>query len=287
LFALASTLLAMAYAAGVNAAVCTALGYVYMPISALASRCFFDKYYIWVEWFGLIILTFASALFGFLNNFYAGSAGQENSVLAMVLVVASACTSVFASLSAEKVLKNTDETVEDLPFHVQKVGLDIGSAVITFLLFFVIGGISTRPQDAFWKQRPLDHDCQVRMPSNMTCASPDCICECGSGIFVAWGDLTVIIALLINVLQGWLTGVVIKQFSTVLRAIAQSSTILAIYFVGDPVLNPDSVRNWVLTLVAFVVPLSTALFMTAAAEMEKVMTLAVASLNPRLRSVTC
>lgn len=270
-FALASTAQCMAYANGISAAVATALGYIYMPLSALVSRWVLNKYYIWLEWFSLFMLTFASAVFGYLQNHFSsgGSASQGSSALGVVLVIASAVASVLGSLVAEKVLK-----AEELPFHVQKVALDFGSVLSTCLLFPIIGFLSSRPQDAFWKLRPLqgacdDALCWARGPTE-GCADPACSCACGAGVFVAWDSWLVIFALFVSVAQGWLTGKIIKEFSTVLRAIAQSSTILVIYFIGDPLLCSHCAMNWPLTLVAFMVPLSTATFMVAVTEMEKV-----------------
>merc|ERR1711879_555132 len=112
-------------------------------------------------------------------------------VLAMLLVVASACASVLASLAAEKVLKE-----EGLPFHVQKVSLDLGSAVATLILLPIIGLISTRPQDAYWKYRPLDARCSDsscwEQSSSGYCANSACSCDCNEGVFVAWNDWMVI-----------------------------------------------------------------------------------------------
>eukprot|EP00929_Paragymnodinium_shiwhaense_P078258 TRINITY_DN40536_c0_g1_i1.p1 TRINITY_DN40536_c0_g1~~TRINITY_DN40536_c0_g1_i1.p1 ORF type:complete len:908 (+),score=117.45 TRINITY_DN40536_c0_g1_i1:121-2844(+) len=276
-FALSSAFLSMAYAHGISAALSTALGYIYMPVSAVASYFLLGKFYISVEWFGLIILTFAAAVFGYMDNYFTSSnaASQHSSVLAMVLVVASACAAVFGSVVVERVLKQ-----EELPFHIQKIRLDMGCVLVSLTLFPIIGHISSRPQDAFWKQRPLSHDCSDKacwiVGDSGYCGSSACTCECGAGVFVAWKDALVVVALFIFVVQGWLTGVVIKQFSTVLRAIAQASTILAIYFVGDPLLNASGVHNLPLTLVAFIVPLSTTVFMVAVSESEKTM-------NPKAR----
>jgi len=268
-FALASTAQCMAYATGVSAAVATALGYVYMPLSALVSRWVLGKYYIWLEWFSLLMLTFASAAFGFLQHHFSnlGRPDQESSAFGVILVLSSAIASVLGSLTAEKVLKE-----EDLPFHVQKVSLDMGSLLSTLMLFPIVGAISSRPQDAFWKLRPLSGTCGDALCwSGEGCSNPACGCECGSGFFVAWNNWLVLFALLVSIAQGWLTGMIIKKFSTVLRAIAQSSTILVIYFIGDPLLCDHCAMNWPLTLIAILVPLSTATFMVAVQEMEKVL----------------
>jgi len=73
------------------------------------------------------------------------------------------------------------------------------------------------------------------------------------------------------VIQGWLTGMVIKQFSTVGRALAQSFTLLVIYFIGDQVYDSGSPHTMALALVAFSLPLSNMIFVNAAAEMQKLL----------------
>merc|ERR1712073_247725 len=80
-----------------------------------------------------------------------------------------------------------------------------------------------------------------------------------------------ILALAIHPLQGWLVGKVTQRFSTVHRAIADSFSLLALYFIGDPLFNNTSLSNVSLNLVAFIVPLSTATFAVATVEMQKVM----------------
>jgi len=274
-FAAASTLLALAYTNGISGVLATALGYTYMPLSALASYVFLGKYYIWLEWVGLCTLTLASCVFGIVQAVFAESSSgvsfNPKALLPMLFVVGSACSSVCGSLAAEKLMKS-----ENQPFHIQKVRLDIGSMMTTLALLPVIGWISSRPQDAFWKDRPLDRECYNKCllrVSEWKCGEADlCQCTCGHGIFIAWDDWRVVFALMINVAQSWLNGKVIKQFSTVLRAVAQSSTILVIYFIGEPLLNGTK-HTWPLTLVACLVPLSTATFMVSVSEMEKVMDL--------------
>jgi len=267
-FALASTLTSMAYAVGISPALATVLGYVYMPASAVASSIVFGKTYLWLEWLGLIMLTASSALFGFLQNFFSsgGVDGEGSSIISMGLVVTSAIASVFGSLVAEKVLK-----AEQLPFAIQKCRLDVGSTFGTLLLLPIIGLVSSRSQDAFWKMRPLSKQCSDPLCWSSGGCAANCSCECGSGLFVAWDSWLVWLALTVNVTQSWLVGKIIKKFSTVMRAIVQSSSILVIYFIGDPLLNPNYTSNLSLTFVAFLVPLSTATFMVAVSEMEKVM----------------
>jgi len=253
------------------------LGYTYMPLSALASYWFLGKYYIWLEWVGLSVLTLASCVFGIVQSMSTGDNSsvvnqfKASDLLPMVFVVGAACCSVCGSLAAEKLMKQ-----ENLPFHIQKVRLDVGSMMTTIVLLPMIGYISSRPQDAFWRSRPLQRDCYIKCQGNGNMCSngsgDECHCDCGHGLFVAWNEV-VVFALFVNIAQGWLNGKVIKQFSTVLRAVAQSSTILFIYFIGEPLVNGTK-HSWPLTLVACLVPLSTATFMVSVSEMEKVMNLA-------------
>eukprot|EP00927_Polykrikos_kofoidii_P040016 TRINITY_DN3428_c0_g1_i2.p1 TRINITY_DN3428_c0_g1~~TRINITY_DN3428_c0_g1_i2.p1 ORF type:complete len:837 (+),score=77.22 TRINITY_DN3428_c0_g1_i2:55-2511(+) len=273
LFALSSALGCLAYGFGISASLYTALGYVYMPISAILSRIFFGKYYTDLEWLGLLVLTCAAGSFGFLQSSYADSGeGKLSSFVAMACVVVSATVSVVASLLMEKCLKE-----ECLPFHIQKVRLDIGGVLSSLILLLIIGVISDRAQDGFWHKRPLSRDCNSSACWSESkgwvfgelCSDPACTCECGSGLFVAWGPVTVA-ALSVYVMQGWLVGLVVKQFSTVLRSIAQASTILVIYFVAAPLFNTGDVQTPLLTLVALIVPLSTTIFMVSVSELQKV-----------------
>merc|ERR1712217_416795 len=79
-----------------------------------------------------------------------------------------------------------------------------------------------------------------------------------------------LVAVFINTAQGWLVGKVTQQFSVIHRAIADSFSLLAIYFIGDPIFNHTSLSNVGLNLVAFIVPVSTATFAVATSEMRKV-----------------
>eukprot|EP00927_Polykrikos_kofoidii_P045120 TRINITY_DN389_c2_g1_i1.p1 TRINITY_DN389_c2_g1~~TRINITY_DN389_c2_g1_i1.p1 ORF type:complete len:820 (-),score=96.76 TRINITY_DN389_c2_g1_i1:81-2459(-) len=268
LFAVATALTSMAYAFKISAALNTALGYTYLPVSAFLSYIVLGKYYALLEWCSLAILTFAAVTFGLLQNAYAQAGGDVGaSYTAMCCVVMSATSSALAGLTVEKFLKH-----ESAMFHIQKVSMDLGSLLATFCLLPVIGLISSRSQDAFWKERLLnpactDPSCFDTTNSSVIECVPACAC-CGSGVFVGWNWLTWL-ALVANLSQSWLTGIVIKQFSTVLRAIAQSMTILFIYFIAGPLLDPGGFMPLSLTLVAFIVPLSVSQFMVSVSEMKE------------------
>lgn len=271
LFALATALANMSFAQGITSALFVVLGKFYTPVAALGARWIMGKFYMWLEWFALLILTLASVVFGYLQavNIKTGVASGAP-MCAMLLVLGSAATSALASLVTEKILKG-----EQVPFHMQKVRLDVGSIFSSLVLLPVLGRIATRPQDIPWAQRPWDvlscpKDSVCWDMDRLGCASEDCSCECTSGIFAGWNSPVLLLAVAINTTQGWLVGKVTQQFSVIHRAIADSFSLLAIYFIGDPIFNHTSLGNVGLNLVAFIVPLSTATFSVATSEMQKV-----------------
>jgi len=275
LFALATALGNMAFAQGINSALYVVLGKFYTPVAAIGARWIMGKYYMWLEWFALLILTLASIVFGYLQAFDVASGDVSGAapVPAMLLVLIAAATSALASLVTEKILK--EETV---PFHMQKVRLDAGSILSSLVLLPALGFIATRSQDIPWASRPYDaHSCPWDSVcwdlGKGGCGNAACDCECTSGVFAGWtaqniGMLS--LAVFINTAQGWLVGKVTQQFSVIHRAIADSFSLLAIYFIGDPIFNHTSLSNWALNLVAFIVPVSTATFSVATSEMQNV-----------------
>jgi len=273
-FAMASSMTSMAYAIGITASMNAIIGKVYVPFAAVASRWILHKFYMWLEWFALLITTLAAATFGYLKSIDPVD-GNPVGIGAILLVIGSALSAVLGSLTTEKILKG-----EKAAFHIQKVRLDIGSIFTSVILLPVMGFISYRPQDGFWRDRPLsaqcpDAACWGAVGSNFTCANPACGCECGHGFFVGWNNWLIVAALAASLFHGWLSGKVAKKFSTVDRALADCSSLLLIYFVGDPLIAGASIKDWTLNFVAFIVPLSSATFMVASSEMKTAMTSAM------------
>eukprot|EP00928_Gymnodinium_smaydae_P066366 TRINITY_DN49387_c0_g1_i1.p1 TRINITY_DN49387_c0_g1~~TRINITY_DN49387_c0_g1_i1.p1 ORF type:complete len:852 (-),score=93.44 TRINITY_DN49387_c0_g1_i1:128-2521(-) len=272
LFALATALGNLAFANGITGSLFVVIGKFYTPAAALGARWVLERYYMWLEWFALIILTLSSAAFGYLQS--NASTAVDPPVFAMLLVFASATVSALGSLMSEKILKG-----DPLPFHVQKVRLDFGSIISSILLLPAIGCIATRPQDVPWASRPTSYATCDRESvcwdlRSHTCENPSCTCSCETGVFAGWDlGLCVWVLLLagaVNTGQGWLVGQVTQRYGVVHRAIADSFSMLAVYFIGDPLLNGTSLGNACLNLVAFIVPLSTATFTVGASEMQKV-----------------
>jgi len=279
LFALATALGNLSFAHGINSSLYVVLGKFYTPVAALGARWIMGKFYMWLEWFALVILTLSSVIFGYLKSFDVTGSGHRPKALpmaGMLLVLASAATSAVGSLVTEKILKK-----EKVPFHLQKVRLDAGSILSSLVLLPTIGQIATRPQDVPWAMRPRSYEecpwesvCWNKPGTNHSCSHPDCHCECQAGVFAGW-DLgwdgwVLALAVFVNTTQGWLVGKVTQRFSVVHRAIADSFSLLTIYFIGDPVFNHTSLSNVCLNLVAFIVPVSTATFSIATSEMQKV-----------------
>lgn len=276
LYALTATLMNMAYSQGMNAALALIIGKLYTPVAAIGARWVLNKYYMWLEYVAIAILTLASMIFGYLQAFSPGSGpawdgGMDSMRVAMLLVVGSAVASAFNSLLTERILKG-----DKARYHVQKVRLDTSCIVSALAFIPIIALISNRAQANPWAVRPIDGAaCPKESVCWATdgCSNPACECECGSGIFAGWIPSVlgvIILALVINTGYGWLVGKLVQAFSTIDRAIADAFSLLLVYFIGDPLLNGTSLGNMCLNLVAFIVPLSTSIFAVASTEMQRV-----------------
>jgi len=261
----------MAYSRGISAALALILGRVYIPVAATGARCVLGKLYMWLEYAAIGILTLSTVVFGYLKAFDItdDSSQSDGKLFAGLLVMASATTAAFNSLLTEKLLK--DEQVE---FHLQKIRLDIASSISALGLIPVIGAITTRVQDIPWVTRPVSDDCTNEICWDLDAGAgenPACDCEVSQGLFAGWTAEAlplIFLALSIGIAYNWLVGKLVQRFSTVHRCIADSFSLLLIYFVGDPLFNHTSLDDMCLNLVAFIVPLSSALFAVSAAEME-------------------
>jgi len=269
LFACSQAMVFMAFALHVPASIVTILGFVYTPISAVGKRCIMKKTTIWLQWVALTVVTLASMTFGFLQSVAPSKGADAVSSLGLLCVIGSATLSAFASLTMEKFLKDEHD-----PFYMQKIALDLCSVCASIVLLPLSGLISRRPQDAYWRDRPLggceDNQCWGHVGSNTTCASDNCTCQCGSGLFVAWDSWWVIIALAVITLKSWFKGEVTKRTSTLEVAVAESFGPLLIYFVGEPLMFGRSLCDWALNTVVFIAPLSAIVFSAAAAELDNV-----------------
>merc|ERR1740121_58735 len=101
--AITGSLISMAYALGTSPSLVVAFGKVYTPLVAIFSSCILGKYFMWLEWFALIILTAASFTFGILGSL---GSGNEAPIVGMLCVIGSATSSCLMSLVLEKWMKS-------------------------------------------------------------------------------------------------------------------------------------------------------------------------------------
>lgn len=272
LFAVQATLMNMAYSQGITPALAVIVGRVYIPVAAVGARFVLGKFYLWIEYAAICILTLSSVVFGYLKAFdMTKEVVHAAHVWPCMLVMMSAATAAFNSLLTEKLLKS------EVPFHLQKMRLDTASAISALGLIPIVGYITERAQDIPWVLRPVDSACTQPICWDVEAGAgynPSCTCDCASGVFAGWtmqAMTPILIALFIGIAYNWLVGKLVQKFSTVHRCMADSFSLLLLYFVGDPVLSHTSLDNMCLNLVAFIVPLSSALFAVSASEMQRVM----------------
>lgn len=234
-FSLGQTLQIKAYGAGISASVNTVLGYFYMPMSALLSRWVFQRAYSALEWLSLVLLSLTAVVFCLLRS--SRSSEASTSTLAIACCIGSVVSSCIGSLMCEKIMK-----ARPYPFYTQKVHLEFGGLATATAMLFIVGSLSSRPEDAFWKQRSVDGVMEA-------------------GLFVGWSFKTAA-ALTAAVLQSWLGGLVSKRLSTVVRSVAQCLSLLIIYFFGDLVLR-GMAFDWIVGAAAVVVALSVQVFTLA------------------------
>merc|ERR1711974_272887 len=90
--------------------------------------------------------------------------------------------------------------------------------------------------------------------------------------------------LAISVFHGWIIGLLVRQFSSVHRAIADGFTIVPMYFLVEPLFSrlpyqsfkdayytgPRGIINWAKDAMALIMPLAGMLYLFARTEMQKV-----------------
>merc|ERR1719436_1384195 len=105
LFALSAFFGSMAFAMGASAAAKDAAGRIYTPTAALLSRWILGKFYMWLEWLALIILTLSCTVFGLLDT----SCSKGASIAGLICAVCSGITSAVNSLVMEKLMRSETE----------------------------------------------------------------------------------------------------------------------------------------------------------------------------------
>lgn len=287
LFAMSAFLSSMAFALGASAPAKDAAGRVYTPVAALLSRWVLGKFYMWLEWIALMILTLSCMAFGLLD-----SSNQSSSIMGLVCAVASGAVSAVNSLVMERLMRGETDA-----YMMQSVRLSAGSFIFSALFVFVMGWIGDaesppRLDFAFWNFRVLDDGCHPIgacdsdgvFRNSTVLGAEDALraCTCGKGLFVGWaGDADdawhIYGAILSGVVYNFATGLVVKQFSSVYRSVADGIMLLFLYFVLTPWLDGAGsfpFDDMAKSMVVLMVPISGTTFSYAAAEMQKVMEVA-------------
>lgn len=231
-FSIGQTSQIYAYGFGITAVENTVIGYFYMPLSAFLSRLIFKRYYSLLEWLALVLLMLSATAFVLMQGNKSNS-GSMNTA-GILCVCGSVVFSCLGSVLAEKFMKKGD-----CAFYIQKVQLEVGDLVMACVMLVVTGAISTRDRDAFWRPRDVGGHME-------------------SGVFAGW-NVKILIVLLATLMQSWLGGLVAKQLSTVIRAVAQCLSLLLIYFIGDLVLKHVKF-DWPQGTMAVVVALTVQVF---------------------------
>lgn len=280
LFAVSRFLNTMAFAFGTPAAAKDAASKIYIPASVIFSSCLLDKRFIWLEWLTLSILTLASALFAMVST-VTDDGTQAGSMLGIGCAMVAGVVGAFNCLLMEKFMKD-----ESAPYVVQKVRTDFGIVVFSTFFLFVQGWIGEWlhfPNMAFWEPRPLSGECvqsgfcdangTYSFNANVTQEVLAFDCGCGSGLFVGWGSTWVVYGCtLSSVAFSHFSGLVVKQFSSIMRCIGDGMNLFVIYFILEPIVDqagfpPGSLAQ---TSMVLIIPLSSAAFSVAANEMKKV-----------------
>lgn len=276
LFAVAAFLSSMAFALGASAAAKDAAGRIYTPAAAFLSRWVLGKFYSWLEWLALIILTLSCMAFGLLD-----SSHQASSLAGLMCATGSGIVSAGNSLVMERLMRGETEA-----YVVQSVRLSVGMVIFNGLFVYVMGMIGDwenppRTDFAYWNYRPLDASCRHLGACTeggafkYTDIAEQSHCTCDKGLFVGWSaSWPVFGAIVSGVIYNFATGLVVKQFSSVYRSVADGIMLMVLYFLLTPLLdNSGRFPFWDMAknMVVLMVPVSGTTFTYAASEMQKVM----------------
>lgn len=304
-FAITSALMSMAFGLGLSGAMSVVIGKIYLPVCALASRFLLGKFYLWLEWFAIIILTLDSAAFGALQTMSSSSTTGPTPIL---LCAGSATSAAIAALVMEKLMKSEPGK----PFMMQKLRSDFACWCWSVLFLWPMGWMANPEyfaKGAYWLYRPLTLECSrwgmIHLDAMGICGSwvngtvggifnadgssgtfvfgafgnngfsvnatlSDDSCACGNGIWVAFNDYRILVMLVVAIFYGFITGLVVTKFGSVKRAIADAFSLMLVYFVGDPLIKGSSLADTALNLTCCILPLSSQCFSIAAEELRRV-----------------
>lgn len=269
LFTMSTILNIMAYGTDLDAGTVKILGQFRLVLSALLSRFILGRNYTFNHWMMLLIITITALAFYmgtdqrdeateanlkamspeecFMeydpriakatgarcnilddNGELLGFSQKGSKTLGIMYLGAWIITIVSASLITEKFLKASGKT----PFYIQKMQLEMsGVWVSIFSAFFVpavVQGGAWDPLAAkrlWWKQTELDCKGLDDQPNWNTTVG-------GKGLFEGFYSRA-FVQLLCAILQGWLGGIIVKRFSTVVKNIAKSLSLILTVFSNE------------------------------------------------------
>lgn len=242
---LSTAMSAYAWKLGVPPVDAVMAGFLYLPVSALVSQSLFRRTYGLLEWLsmGMIVLgaccvillrerckeggVFVNVLWGlrFYNFFF---------------IIVSVFIGAIASVLSERILKgrsfglNVKAGFGTEKFYIHKVHIDLIQCLIGVILwvahYFNTGGSES---DAY-----------------------------SGGIFGEWSRWSYLL-MVVNVVQAWLAGLIVKHFSTVSKSVAQTTTEVLSIYIFDNALKVFKIykRELPSTMLALIVVLSSVIFL--------------------------
>lgn len=111
-----------------------------------------------------------------------------------------------SSIISEKYLKAAEQT----PFYIQKVGLEIWGLPTSVLMSVLMPWIFGKESHKWWRT--------------------------GVGFFKGWRELfpfPILIALFLNTVQSWLSGIIVKKMSSVMKLLGKVASLTVVYFLAD------------------------------------------------------
>eukprot|EP00933_Yihiella_yeosuensis_P002076 TRINITY_DN10343_c1_g1_i1.p1 TRINITY_DN10343_c1_g1~~TRINITY_DN10343_c1_g1_i1.p1 ORF type:complete len:954 (-),score=100.02 TRINITY_DN10343_c1_g1_i1:214-3075(-) len=298
----------MAMGLGINSSLYVAMGKIYTPLSLFLGCCMLKNRYLWIEWLSVAILFVASLTLALLDTVgpkTEGSKSKGSSLAAVMCVFGSATMSCVFSVLMERLLKE-----DKADFVVHKIRLDFGALCWGAAFLPVMGYLGDwggRPDLAYWNYRPNPYwkckklgSCDantgaflwLEASAEALARSGEFNCVCGNGVFLGWdqpSSWVIYLALSVGVLYSWVTGQVVRKYSTVMRSVFDGYPIILLWFVITPLAShmpfaafkaayyegplPWFSADWAKDLMTIVNPVSAVTYVAAAAEVRKVMQL--------------
>jgi hypothetical protein len=189
------------------------------------------------------------------------TASQEgNIMLGLMYVGIYLFVSDVASIVSEKFLKEDAGT----PFYVQKVAIEFSGLPTSIAMSFIIPFFQKamqvdkkRYEAAMWWDSRIDH----LDPPKCKLGKDDPCDSVANFFFQGWGG-AVLLSLFFNCAGSWLSGMVVKKMSSVMKLLGKVISLAVVYFLGDMwLLADDPMPHLAQTLCQFIVMLGTYTFL--------------------------